>query len=80
MVPLSKTAQLLARKIRGTLSTQEHDDLEVLLRENPNLQTFIDTRLRSDRFAGGQKALSEMDEISLDEKMEQAISKLRYFQ
>lgn len=73
MAHLSRTAQLLAKKMRGTLSAQEQEELESLLREDPGLQTFLDTRLRPDKFARGQESLWELDEISLDEKMEKAI-------
>lgn len=73
MAHISRTAQLLAKKMRGTLSAQEQEELETLLRDDPGLQTFMDTRLRPDRFARGQQSLWELDEISLDEKMQQAI-------
>lgn len=79
MAHISRIAQLLAKKMRATLSAQEQEELERWLRESPDHQVFMDTRMRPDIFARGQAILWEMDEDSLDRKMKKAIRNSPYF-
>ncbi len=79
MAHISRIAQVLAKKMRATLSAQEQEELDIWLRESPDHQVFVDTRMRPDIFAKGQAILWEMNEDALDRKMKKALRNSPYF-
>ena len=79
MAHISRIAQVLAKKMRGTLSTREQEELDIWLGQSPGHQVFMDTRMRPDIFARGQAILWEMNEDALDRKMKKALRNSPYF-
>jgi transmembrane sensor len=79
MAHISRIARVLAKKMRATLSAQEQEELDIWLRESPDHQVFVDTRMRPDIFARGQAILWGMNEDALDQKMKKALRNSPYF-
>lgn len=77
MADPTRIAQLIVKRLRGTISILEDIELDNWINSSPENQYFMDTEIRPEVIAGDLLLLAEIDEDPLDdvwESIEQAIT------
>jgi transmembrane sensor len=77
MADPTRIAQLIVKRLRGTISVAEEIELDTWINSSPENQYFMETEIRPEVIAGDLLVLADLDEDPLDdvwESIEQALA------